>query len=152
MRSGGEANATPQDCANPGYQFAGIKGPGKIIVRPDLQSEDTVDVFAAGGQDQHRNWRLLSHPAQHIKAAHPGEHQVEHDQRMLARERPLKPAGDIMHGFDLETFVAHACREQLTEIDVVVDDKHAIHGDFSLSPTLFHRLNRGSTFTKLYPA
>ena len=57
-----------------------------------------------------------------------------------------------MHGFDLETFVAHACREQLAELDVVVDDKHAIHGDLLHSPMLFHRLNRVPTFTKLYPA
>ena len=152
MRSGRDANAAPQNCANPGNQFAGIEGLRQIIVRPDLQSEDTIDVFAAGGQDQHRNWRLLPDAAQHIKAAHPGEHQVEHYQRMLTRERPLKPAGAIMHGFDLETFVAHACREQLAELDVVIDDKHAIHGDLSPSPMLFHGLNRVPTFTKLYPA
>src|SRR4051794_617643 len=152
MRSGWDANATPQNCANPGNQFAGIEGFGQITVGPDLESEDTIDVFSAGGQDQHRNWRLLPDAAQHVKATHPGEHQVEHYQRMLTRERPLKPAGAVMHGFNSEPFVAHARGEQLAQFDVVVDDKHTIHGDLSHSPMLFHPLNCVPTFTKLYPA
>jgi hypothetical protein len=57
-----------------------------------------------------------------------------------------------MHSFDFETFAAHAHREQFAELDVVVDDKHAIHGDLLHSPMLFHRLNRVPTFTKLYSA
>ena len=34
-----------------------------------------------------------------------------------------------MHGFEFETFTAHASREQRAELNVVIDDKHAIHGD-----------------------
>jgi hypothetical protein len=55
------------------------------------------------------------------------------------------------HSCEFLSWVRHS-REQLTELDVIVNDKHAVHGGFTALPDAIPSPEPRPTFTKLYPA
>jgi hypothetical protein len=75
--------ASAQNGANSSEEFAWIKWLGKIVIRPNFQPQDSIDVFSPRGQDQHRNDRLRAQPTQNVQTAHARQHEIEHDEGML---------------------------------------------------------------------
>src|SRR5438034_9757625 len=69
--------STPQNGADSRDQFTGIERLGQVIVSADLKSHNPVHIFAASGQQQNRNSRSVSEPAENIETVQRGKHHVE---------------------------------------------------------------------------
>ncbi len=74
-----------------------------------------------GTGDLARNRRKISSPPI------PGQHQIEHDKRMLHREGAFQPANPVVNSFDCEAFGCEALREQSAQLNIIIDDENAIH-------------------------
>jgi hypothetical protein len=70
----------PQHHADPGHQFARRKRLGDVIVGANLEAHDTVDLVAAGGQEDHRNVGELAQLAADVEPILVGQADVEHHQ------------------------------------------------------------------------
>src|SRR5216683_6102601 len=73
-----------KDGADAGHQFAWVEGLGEIVVRSDLEPDNTVNVLAPRRQQQNRNPRTISDSAQDVEAVQPGKHNIKHHQQMLS--------------------------------------------------------------------
>ena len=51
IRSRGPA----KNCSDTCDQFAGVKRLGQVVIRADLETENTINVFTARGEDEHRD-------------------------------------------------------------------------------------------------
>src|ERR1700760_950122 len=80
VAGGRRARSAAQDGTDARDQFTRVEGLGQVVVRADFEPENTIDVFAARGKDEHRNRRVCAYPAQHIESAHAGQHEVEDDE------------------------------------------------------------------------
>jgi Spy/CpxP family protein refolding chaperone len=116
---------------NSGKEFAWIEWLGQIVVRSNLQPQNSFDILSPRGQDQHRNGRLRAQPAQNVQTAHARQHQIENNKGVFFGERAFKPMHSIVHGFDREPLGAKALREKSAQLDIIIDDENAIH---SLQP------------------
>jgi Spy/CpxP family protein refolding chaperone len=126
-RRGCNLGGAAQNGANPCNELAWVEWLGQVVVRSDLQTQDSLDIFSPGGQDQHRNRRLSAQPSQNIQTAHAGQHEIENNHGMFSRECALKPTRSFVHGFDREPLGTKALREQSAQLDIIIDDENAIH-------------------------
>lgn len=101
---------TAKDGANACDEFARIEGFRHVVVCADLKAENSVNIFAACGEDEDRDWRFRANTTQYIESAHSGKHEVEDHKRVLKREGALKAANTLVYGFDGEAFSAEAFR------------------------------------------
>jgi hypothetical protein len=116
-----------QNGPNSRNEFAWIEWLWQVIVRSDLQSKDSLDIFSTCGQNQHRNERLSAQFTQNVQTAHAWQHEIEDDKCMFPGERALKPTWSVVHRFDREPLGAEALREESAQLDIIIDDENAIH-------------------------
>ena len=141
--------------ANSCNELAWVEWLGQVVVRSDLQTQDSLDIFSPGGQDQHRNRRLSAQPSQNIQTAHAGQHEIENNHGMFSRECALKPTRSFVHGFDREPLGTKALREQSAQLDIIIDDENAIHplpsaaSELDTRPSLCRQKQSLQNFTSL---
>ena len=68
-----------------GDEFARIEGFRKVVVRPNLKPDDTVNVVTARCQHQDRHMRLGAELPQDFEAVEARQHHIEDHQRVLTR-------------------------------------------------------------------
>ena len=81
---------------HPGHQFAGGEGLGHVVVGPQPQAPDLVNVVGQGGDDD--DGGCPSPPggaAADLKAAEPREHHVHDHQGIVPGEGGLEPLGAV---------------------------------------------------------
>jgi hypothetical protein len=119
--------APSQNGANSGKEFAWIEWLGQVVVRSNLEAQDSLDVFSTRGQDQDRNGRLRAQLPQNVQTTDAGQHKIEDDKRVFSGEGTLKPTRSVMYGFDRKPLGAKALREESAQLDIIIDDENAIH-------------------------
>ncbi len=91
----------PQNGLDARRQFARVEGLGKIIVGPELEANDTIHVFAARRQHQHRDAAGKAQPLENFETVQARQHDIQHDQLVTALLRGLQrrvPLMDALHG------------------------------------------------------
>jgi hypothetical protein len=116
-----------QNGTNSSKELAWVEGLGQVVVRSDLQTQDSLDIFSTCSQNQHRNGRLRAQPAQNVQTPHARQHEIEDNKGMFSGESALKPTRSIVHSFDREPLGAKALREKSAQLDIIIDDENAIH-------------------------
>ena len=76
---------------HPGYQLAGTEGLCHVVIRPQAQSPDLVNIVFLGGNHDDRNIFLLPHLPADLKAIHPRQHQIQDHQLEIFLQCALKP-------------------------------------------------------------
>ena len=122
-----------QDRPDAGHQFPRIERLGKIVVSADFESDDTVNVFAARGEQEHRNPGLVAQPPQHFESVQAREHYIQDHQQKVSVERLLQTAISVRGGFDLKALGRQILAHQAAQFDVVIDNENAIHGVYCTS-------------------
>ena len=79
-----------EDRLHAGDELARVERLRQVVVGADLEPDDLVDVLVARGQHQDRHVRALADAPADLDPVDVREHQVEHDQRGLARPRPAR--------------------------------------------------------------
>src|SRR5215210_5532888 len=97
---------------------------GHVIVRPELEPDDSVYLVVAGGEHDDGHVALGADPSYYLRAVELGEHDVEHDQvRLVALER-FQGGLAVTRDLDLEPLALEGMREHLLERRLVVDQKY----------------------------
>src|SRR5882724_7592447 len=131
VRRGGLRLLPPQDRLHPQDHLARAERLADVVVGPQLQADDAVDLLAAGGQhdDGHPGGRAV--PLQQtgeLQAVHPRQHEVEQDEvRRLAADRlqaAVPPAG----GLDGETLLLQVVLQDLGDVGLIFDEQDAFVG------------------------
>ena len=73
-----------KDRFDPRHEGSRIEGLGHVIVRPELQADDRVDILGARGQHQDRHVAAAAKLPADLEAVHLGQHQVQHHQVRVA--------------------------------------------------------------------
>ena len=55
------------------------------------------------------------------------KHHIEHDQKMIAGDRPRETGFSIVHGFYLKAFRTKIFADQRTKLNIIVNYKNALH-------------------------
>ena len=75
---------------------------GHVVVRAETEAADLVDIVLSGGNHEDRDVTLFPDSLADLKAVHPRQHQVEHDQVKLFRERLVQSLPAVVLHLDLE--------------------------------------------------
>jgi hypothetical protein len=82
-RSARSQRPSPEDGFHACDKLPGTERLDDIIIRPQCQPRDTVDLFSPGGQHQDGNIGELSDLSAHLPPVHDGEHQIQDDENGL---------------------------------------------------------------------
>ena len=93
----------------------------EVVVRAELEPDDSVDLFASRRDDDDRDRRARPQLAADLEAVHVGQPEVEQDDVRLVGGERLLP-GRRAH--DLEAFAPQALRERDRNRVVVLDEQH----------------------------
>lgn len=94
----------------------------------ELEADDPVDVFAAGREHEHGDVGARAELPQDLEAVRAREHHVEYDHREPAGLRLRESLEPVVHRTDAEPLGAQVLREELGELDVVVDHEQVRFG------------------------
>jgi hypothetical protein len=120
---GGASPCSAQDGADSGGKFSWIEWLRKIIVRTNLQAQNSIQIVAARRQHQDGNACLRPNSTQNLKSVHPRQHHIENNQFILTRERALDSLSAGPNGLDSKALCIQKPTNQLAELGVVVDDQ-----------------------------
>ena len=117
----------PEHAGDPGDDLAGREGLGDVVVRPELESDDSVDLVVAGGDEEDRRpVALATQDPAHGDAVNPGEADVEeHDRRLPG---PHRAQGRQPVPFDERPVARHLelQGDHRGNRRVVLDDQHEL--------------------------
>src|SRR6185437_2904800 len=100
---------------------------GKIIIGADFKSYDAINILAARSKEEHRNPRAIADAPQHIETIQAGKHDIEHDQKVIAREGTSEAGFPIMNGFHLKALRTEIFAYQRAELNIIIDDQNPFH-------------------------
>ena len=126
FRSRTSRRRPPQDRLHPSDELTRVEGLGHVVVGPDLEPDDLVDVLVTCCQHQDRDVTALPDPSADIHPVHVRKHQVEDDQRGLFHLylRQRVPAG--AHRLDPVARVLQVKRDEGCNRDLVLDHQHSL--------------------------
>ena len=104
----------------------GREGFDDVVVGAELESEDTVDLGDAAGQQDHRHVRACADRRQHLEAAAGGQVHVENDEAGAIAGEPFERGGAVRDVADVEALAFQPVPYETADDRVVVDDEHAI--------------------------
>jgi len=90
--------------ANPRDELAWIERFRQVVVRAELKAHDSVDVVAARREHDDGEGRFRANASEHVEAAEPRQHHVEHDEGEALATRHLETDGPVVRHLDLEPF------------------------------------------------
>src|SRR5690606_18471691 len=115
---------------DPGLELGNGEGLRQVVVGPEFQPQDAVELGGPGREHQHRHGDPLeAKVADDVEPVAAGEHDVEDDQVVAARGRgavPGRPVVDDVHGVPE---VAQVQGDQVRDVVLVLDHENAtFHG------------------------
>src|SRR3990172_7799561 len=110
-----------QDRLDAGDELARVERLGQVVVCPDLEPDDLVDVLVAGGKHEDGDVRPLADAPADVDPVQVGEHEVEDDQRRRVRrgagERVRAGGGDAHDVARVLQVHSHEGRDALLVLD-----------------------------------
>ena len=126
LRLVGLAPLAAQDGLDPRQQLGAAERLGDVVVGADLEADDAVDLVALGRQDDHRRRHALAaQDAEHLDAAHAGQHHVEEDEVEPLAAGGLERRLAIGGGGDLVALAGQVEGERLAQGGIVLDQQQA---------------------------
>jgi hypothetical protein len=118
-----------QDGLHAGDELQHGKGLHQVVVGPQAQALQAVDLLAAGGEQQHGHVVLaFAQEAEHLEPVQLGQHQVQHDE-VRPPGRVGRQGGHTVPGrLDGVAFVAQVVEKQLAEGRLVLHHEDVDHG------------------------
>ncbi len=106
-----------------GRKLARIEWLRKVIVGPELQADNAVDVLAASGQHQHWNPALGAKSLEDLEAVQAGQHYIQNNKVVAALLGVIQASLAIVDALDREAFPLQKLFQKPAEFDVIVDDQ-----------------------------
>ena len=132
QHGGNERGAAAGAGAHAGEELSHHKGLCQVVIGAHVESGDAVGGLALGGEQKDGDGlAAAAELAHHLKAAHPGHHDVEDEAVVAARERIVEGRAAVEHGVDGVVLVLEDGGEHLDHIGFVVGNQDA-HGVSSL--------------------
>ena len=120
-----------QHGADAGQQFARIERLRYIVVCAKFQADDPVGFLPHRGQHHDRHIGLAAEPAGKVQPAFTGQHQIEHDQVVVAVGEGAPSLPGVAHRGDPHAVLLfQETRQQIADFPVVVhhqDVRHLFH-------------------------
>lgn len=138
----------PQNHLDPCQQLASAEGLGEIVVRPQLQAKDAIELVAARRQHDDRCARACPKLATQLQTVDTWQHDVQHDEvdpgtvEYLPHGRALADAGH------LQAVALQIGLQQLADLGVVVDHQDMILGRHDSNSTPARPLRRDEMVTQ----
>jgi hypothetical protein len=127
-RFSGAIAGAAQNRADARHQLARIEGFAQVIVGPELQAHDPVDVVPARREHQDRGFVGRSQFAQHVEAADARQHHVENQDLEIVRLQLFQRLASVVHALHVEVLGVQILGEHLTEFAVIVDQQDSRFG------------------------
>src|SRR3954449_4414848 len=118
---------TAQDGPNPRDQLARIKRLGQVIVCPNLEANDSINVFSPCCQQKHRYARGRTQAAKNFEPVDPRQHDIENNQHVIALRRAGEASLTVMLRLRFKALGGEILSNQAAEFHIIVDDQDAIH-------------------------
>ena len=117
---------------------------GDVVVSAQPEAKNLISLFAARGEDQHRDVRTaLAQCLQYAIAIHSRKHQVEHDEIGRPGARAIEALLAIFGDLHVVAFDLEPGAKTVGEIGVVFYDEDAGHGDSDTVGRRLARLGKG---------
>jgi hypothetical protein len=119
-----------QDGADAGDEFAGVERLGQVIVGPEFQPDNPVDIFAARRQHKYRQRRRPPRSpdaTQSLESVQPRQHHIQHDKRVGFVRHLRQTRFAVLNRLANKTLGTQKLRHEFTQLQIIVNDKHAIH-------------------------
>lgn len=126
--SGGGRASEPlaaQHGANAGRQLARVEGLGDVVIGAELETQDAVDVVAAGGEHDHGQVAVGAQPPQHVEAAGLGQHDIQQQELRPAGQHLVEGPFDRAGGRYVEAVFAQILGQKLRELGVIIEQQDA---------------------------
>ena len=122
--------AAPQNRFDARNKFAWVERLGQVIIRAELEAEDLINIFVAGGEHQNGGGILRSaQSAADFKTIQFREHEVQHNERRMFTRNRVERGFSIAHGLNAKTFAFEVQARQLDDGWFVIDEKDEVfHG------------------------
>jgi hypothetical protein len=91
-----------------------------VVVRPELEAEDLVELVVAGREHDDRHRALGTEPLAHLEPVELGQHQIEHDQVDVLLPEPLQRLLAVTRVHDPESLALERIGEQFLNRVLVV--------------------------------
>jgi len=118
----------PQDRTDPGQQFPGVEGLGQVVVGPDFEPYDSINLVAPRREDDNGQLRGAAQASGTGKAILAWKHQVQNYQVRPYLSQKGVHACAIRYAVDLEPFLFQVLYDQIPQAIVVIDDQNAFPG------------------------
>ena len=125
--------AAAQHCPHPGDQLAGRERLGHVVVRPQLQADDLVDLTVLRSQHDHGYVGPLPQAPAHLAARQTGQHEVKQHQVGAGAVEGLDGVGAGRADCDLESLLAQHVGQRVAEGFLILDNEHPSHLTASLT-------------------
>src|SRR6266403_774748 len=114
-----------QNRANPGHQLARIEGLAQVVIGPELQAHDPVDVIPARREHQDGRFVGCSELPQYVEAADARQHHIENQNFKIIGFQLFQSVAAVVHALHLEVLGVQVFGEHLTELTIVVHQQHS---------------------------
>ena len=129
LRRARRSPAAAQNGADARLQLARVEGLGEIVVGPNFESDDAVDVLAARGQHKDRRLGAGAKYATDLEPVDIRQHHVENDGVERRRIERGEPVAAVETALDDKPGRAQIVRQHGGEARIVVDDKKPLRHD-----------------------
>ena len=102
----------------------------EIIVGPDFEADDAVDLLTFGGEQENRHGRLRSQRAADLETVDAWQHDVEYHGLRPLPARGLDRLHSIRRSYDSVAFVAKCVGECVPQRRLVIDDENCRRSRF----------------------
>src|SRR5215210_2922534 len=116
------------DRAHPGHELPDCERLGDVIVGPELQAHDPVDLVVLRREHNDRDVALRPDPATHLRAVYLRQHDVQDEQVRLVRAERLERRLPISYGMYLETLPLQSMHEHLLDRGLIVHQQYPACG------------------------
>ena len=118
--------APAEDGPDPGQELPGVERFRQVVVGPQLEPDDPVDVLPLGREHDDGDRRDLGNGADataDLEPVHPGQHEIEQDHVEAAPPEGRETARAVADHGDVDLVLAEILRHQGAQPGVVVDQQ-----------------------------
>ena len=126
----GGVTGAAQHRLDPRHHFPGAERLADVVVGADLQAQQAVHLFHAGGDHQNRHLGETADRLAHFHAVAVGQHQVQQHRVEITVAHALFGVGGAAGLLRLEMAVAQIVRQQLRQPGLILDDQNFRHVPF----------------------
>ena len=118
--------AAAKDYVDARHQLTRAERLGNIVVAAHLQTQHTVDLLVARGEEEDRHVRGAADLPADLEAIHLRHADIEHDERRLHPLELLQRGGAVIGGMDLHAGLLQREADHFADMRIVVGNEDAV--------------------------